>query len=228
MKTVLITGGSGGIGAAAARAAAAKGWRVFVGYNKGRERAETISREINGEAVHVALEDEASILAAVSFVKTKTVTLDAAVLCASLPPPLLPYLKTGEAALLEQFSVSAGHQRLVAELWKAFFAKAKGGHVVGVSSQAARTPPWPGFTSYVVAKRALEAALECAKVELGKDGLRVSVIRPGYTETPMLLALNPHVLDAIRAKAGPEGLLKPEAVGDQILALLDGPIQEKP
>jgi NAD(P)-dependent dehydrogenase (short-subunit alcohol dehydrogenase family) len=216
VKTVLITGASGGIGAATARLAAAKGWRVFAGYNTGRERAEAV-----GDAVKITLEDEASIVAAVALLKSKTKTLDAAVLCAGIPPPLLPFVKTDEAALLAQFRVSAGHSRLVAELWKAFFAKAKAGHVVGVSSQAARTPPWPGFTSYVVAKRALEAALECAKVEHGKDGLRVSLIRPGYTETPMLLALNPHVLDAIRAKAGPEGLLKPEAVGAQILALLD-------
>lgn len=221
MKTVLITGASGGIGAAAARLAASQGWRVFAGYRSGQERAESLAREIKGEPLRIALEDEASIIAAVALLKTKTKTLDAAVLCAGLPPPLLPYLKTDDAAMLEQFRVSAGHQRLVAELWKAFFAKAKAGHVVGVSSQAARTPPWPGFTSYVVAKRALEASLECAKVELGKDGLRVSVIRPGYTETPMLLALNPHVLDAIRAKAGPDGLLKAETVGSQILALLD-------
>lgn len=216
MKTVLITGASGGIGAAAARLAASKGWRVFAGYNTGRERAEAV-----GEAVQIVLEDNASILEAVAFVKAKTPTLDAVVLCAGIPPPLLPFLKTDEAVLLDQLRVSAGHQRLVAELWKSFFAKAKGGHVVGVSSQAARTPPWPGFTSYVVAKRALEAALECAEVELGKDGLRVSVIRPGYTETPMLLALNAHVLDAIRAKAGPEGLLSPETVGAQILTLLE-------
>jgi NAD(P)-dependent dehydrogenase (short-subunit alcohol dehydrogenase family) len=217
VKTVLITGASGGIGAATARLAAAKGWRVFAGYRKGRERAEAV-----GDAVQISLEDPASILAAVAFLKTKTDKLDAVVLCAGLPPPLLPFVKTDEAALFEQLRVCAGHSRLIAELWKAFFVKAKAGHVVGVSSQAARTPPWPGFTSYVVAKRALEASLECAKVELGKDGLRVSVIRPGYTETPMLLALNPHVLDAIRAKAGPEGLLSPETVGAQILALLDG------
>ncbi len=45
---VLITGGSRGIGAAAARRFARGGWDVAVGYRRSREQAETLAEELDG------------------------------------------------------------------------------------------------------------------------------------------------------------------------------------
>src|SRR5438876_5067085 len=50
-KGVLVTGASGGIGAACARAFAAEGARVAVHYNRGRERAEAVAAELAGAPV---------------------------------------------------------------------------------------------------------------------------------------------------------------------------------
>ncbi len=50
-KTVWITGASRGIGAATARAFAAAGYRVAVGYHKNREKAEALAAELGGIAV---------------------------------------------------------------------------------------------------------------------------------------------------------------------------------
>src|SRR5690242_2867570 len=58
-KRVLVTGGSGGIGAACAREFAAEGAHVFVHCHRGRERAEAVATEIGGEAVQADLTDEA-------------------------------------------------------------------------------------------------------------------------------------------------------------------------
>ena len=57
-KRVLVTGGSGGIGAACARALMGEGARVAVHYHRGRERAEAVGAEV---ALGADLTDEAQV-----------------------------------------------------------------------------------------------------------------------------------------------------------------------
>ena len=51
MKYALITGGSRGIGAAAARLFARRGWGVAVNYNRSEAQAEALARELSGLGV---------------------------------------------------------------------------------------------------------------------------------------------------------------------------------
>src|SRR3984957_15310272 len=66
-KIAVVTGGSSGIGATTVRMLAAEGTTVFVGYNKGRERAEKLIAELPGsghQPIRIVLEDSASMRAA--------------------------------------------------------------------------------------------------------------------------------------------------------------------
>ena len=57
-KRVLVTGGSGGIGAATARAFAAEGAEVLVHYNRGADRAAAVAAELGARALQADLTDE--------------------------------------------------------------------------------------------------------------------------------------------------------------------------
>src|SRR5438067_13913233 len=58
-KGVVVTGASGGIGSACARAFVAEGARVAVHYHRGRERAEALAAELGGTpAIGADLTDE--------------------------------------------------------------------------------------------------------------------------------------------------------------------------
>jgi 3-oxoacyl-[acyl-carrier protein] reductase len=60
-KRVLVTGGSGGIGAACARLFAAEGAEVVVHYHRGRERAEAVAAEAGGQLAGADLTDEMQV-----------------------------------------------------------------------------------------------------------------------------------------------------------------------
>ena len=139
-------------------------------------------------------------------------------------PQLKSFLKTEAEELQEQLAAAVtGTHRLILETWKRFFSKREGGHIVALLSAAIGPPPRPHMTSYVVAKQGLVTLLECALVELGSSGLRVSAVSPGYTDTPMLHTFHPHVLEAIKAANSKKPFLDPTEVADSVMKLSNAP-----
>jgi 3-oxoacyl-[acyl-carrier protein] reductase len=77
------------------------------------------------------------------------------------------------------------------------------------------------MAGYAAAKAGLEGLLRAALAEYGRLGLRVTVVRPGYIETPMLNVFEPRFLDLVRAGSG--GFLQPGEVAAALLRALDEP-----
>ena len=82
-KRVLVTGGSGGIGAACALAFMAEGARVAVHYHRGRERAEAVGGEV---ALGADLTDESQVDALFEQVRAALGGLDVCVHVAGVWP----------------------------------------------------------------------------------------------------------------------------------------------
>jgi 3-oxoacyl-[acyl-carrier protein] reductase len=78
-RVALVAGGSGGIGAATAQRLAAAGAIVWVGYNRGADKANEIVKRIAGQghrAVHLPMEDSAAIKSAIAGIEQAHGRLD--------------------------------------------------------------------------------------------------------------------------------------------------------
>lgn len=211
----LVSGGSGGIGAAVCERLAQRELLPIVGYHRSGDSARELAKRCNGLALELDLGRAESIESAARRLE-ELPWLSGVVLAGSPAPDLLPFGKLTLAQLQEQWQVNVlGPQQLLAQLIRGRFRKQKAGFVVGVLSRAmggAGEPATPNMGAYVIAKHGLCGVLSAVAADY--PWLRVGSVRPGYTETPMLRAFDERFLELERAKAP---FQTPGAVAEQIL-----------
>lgn len=186
-KTAIITGGSRGIGAAAAKHLAADGANVVVNY----ATSEAAAREVVA-AIEAAGGRAIAAPGDVGRAADVTRLFDAAEAAFGPASILVNNAAIHETRHLEKideehytkiFNTNVlGTLLFTAEFARRF--KGEWGRVVNVSSGAARTG-LPGSSLYSASKGALEALTRVHAVELGSRGVTVNAVAPGPTETEM-------------------------------------------
>lgn len=201
-KWFLVSGGSGGIGAAVCEQLAARGCAPVVGYHRNAAAAAAVAQRTGGRPLALDLGDEASILVAVAQLEAAPM-LCGVVLAGSPPLTLGPFGKISADDLQQQWQVNVlGPQRLLAELVRHCFRRHKRGAVVGVLTRAMGegiAGAASGMGAYVIAKHGMAGVLAALAADC--PWLRVRAVKPGYTETPMLAAFDERFLAMQRAKS---------------------------
>ncbi|HRD90592.1 MAG TPA: 3-oxoacyl-ACP reductase FabG, partial [Accumulibacter sp.] len=187
MKRALVTGGSGGIGAAICRRLAADGCHVIVHAHRGRAQAEAVVSEIvagGGSA-------EAVVFDITEREPTATVLAD---LLAAGPIQILVNNAGIHADAV--FPGMSGEQwdRVIDVCLNGFFnvtrplilpmIRTRWGRVVNLSSVAAITGN-RGQVNYSAAKAALQAASKSLALEVASRGITVNAVAPGIIATGM-------------------------------------------
>ena len=189
-KVVVITGGSRGIGRAAALAAAARGFRVVVGYASNQKAADEVVRQIeakNGKAIAVKCDvgDEADILALFK-VADSFGTLGALVNNAGIVGPSIRVDQMSAARIQRMMAVNVTGSILCArEAVKRMSTKhgGKGGVIVNISSVAAKLGSPNTYVDYAASKGAIDSFTIGLGYEVANEGIRVAAIRPGLIDT---------------------------------------------
>lgn len=177
-KVAIVTGGSRGIGFAAARALAAAGARVALLARSPGPLAEAAARLGDAAlAVPADVSDPESVRAAVARVGRELGRLDVLVNSAVLAwPRTLAEVGDDElrAMVDTNFLGVLYTMRAALPLMRA----SGGGEIVNVSSESVRHP-FPLLSVYAATKAAVEMLSRALKRELGAEGVRVSVLRSG-------------------------------------------------
>ena len=214
---VLITGATGGIGAALVEQLRAAGLRPLVGYRSNRAWAEDLARKCGGEPLLLDLLNFGQIDAAIERLAGQP--LAAVVLNASPPPDVMSFGKVSAESFEHHFRAAVvGNHRLLAGIIAKTFRPKKAGTVIGVLTKAmgGETEPTMGeMASYIVAKFGLLGLLKAAKAEHG--WLRTEVIFPEFTDTPMLAAFDDRFVELLREQGS---VSQPEAVAARIVGMI--------
>ena len=188
MKTVLITGGSRGIGAAAVRLFASNGYRVAFTYKSSREEAERLSRETGALALQADSASEKDILRAVNEVQEKLGNVEILINNAAVSS----FLLITDLSLTDwrnMFSVNIDAAFLYTKSVLPSMINSKKGRIINISSM------WGLVGSscevcYSSTKAALIGFTKALAKEVGPSGITVNAIAPGLIDTDMNASLS--------------------------------------
>lgn len=183
-RVALITGASGGIGAATARELAAQGRRVVLTYLNRRRETEALAEEIGGAAYELDLRDRAAVSSTLRAVAEEVGTVEILVLNAgAIRDALLPFLAPEDWDDIVDINLSSAY-RVTREVIRGMLAQ-RWGRVIGVASASGRVGQ-VGQTHYSAAKGGLIAFVKALAREVANYGVTVNCVAPGFVDTELL------------------------------------------
>ena len=190
-RTVLVTGGGRGIGAATSWLAAQRGWAVAVNYTHGTAAAQGMVariRDAGGTALAVQADvaDEAQVLAMFATIDAELPPLAALVNNAGVVDLQTRIDAITMDRLQRMFSINVFGSFICArEAIKRMSTThgGSGGSIVNLSSAAARIGAPGQYVDYAAATGAIDVFTMGLAKEVATEGIRVNAVRPGLIET---------------------------------------------
>jgi NAD(P)-dependent dehydrogenase (short-subunit alcohol dehydrogenase family) len=228
-KVVIITGGSRGIGKAAALAAAAAGYDVAISYRQDRPAADNVAGQIRtlgrrALAVKADSADETDVVRLFAEAERELGAIAALVNNAGI---------VGGSGRVEDMTAAEVARVLAVNVVGCFTAAREavkrmstrhggdGGAIVNVSSAAARLGSPGEFVHYAASKGAIDTFTIGLAREVANEGIRVNAVRPGMIDTEIHASSGtPERVARIIPSVPMKRIGTPEEVAQAILWLL--------
>lgn len=217
-RTVLVTGGSSGIGLALARLLAARGERVCIVDRRITRPAAGVAARSGGRAVAVDVRDFRGAGETARSIATAYGGIDGLVNCAGISRDAVCW-KMDEAAWDEVIDVNLkgafNYIRAVAPVMR----RRRRGAIVNVSSINGLRGK-RGLANYSASKAGLVGLTRTCARELGPWNVNVNAVAPGMVRTPLTARLPREILERARAESALGRIARPEDVAGVIAFLL--------
>ncbi len=221
-QVAIVTGGSRGIGRAAARLLAARGGAVCINFRSHGEEAEALAKEIGaagGRAITVAADvsDADEMRKMVARTERELGPLTILVNNAGV-------ISTGT---LESFQTDAFERMRQVNVYGVINAtraamegmrQRRFGRIVNVTSVAATGTSLPGSTFYAATKAEVSLLTRRFALELGPQGITVNAVAPGFVRTDMTerARRDPNVERGLAERAMMRRIGEPEDIANAI------------
>ncbi|KQT31255.1 3-hydroxy-2-methylbutyryl-CoA dehydrogenase [Sphingomonas sp. Leaf412] len=233
--SAVITGGASGLGAATARALAAKGVKVAL-FDLNEEKGEALAAELGGVFCKVNVTDEASVDA--GFEKARATIGQERILvnCAGTGNAIKTASRKKEDGSIKHFPLDAFNMIVQINLVGTFRCIAKSaagmmtldaledgdrGAIVNTASVAAEDGQM-GQAAYSASKGGVVGMTLPIARDLMSEAIRVNTILPGIFNTPLLAAAPQNVKDALGAQVPfPKRLGNPEEYASLALTMIE-------
>lgn len=228
-KTLLVTGGSRGIGAATCRLAAQRGYNVCVNYLRQREAAERVMTDcrnvgVNAIALQADVAVEEDVVRLFQTIDRELGSLAALVNNAGILEKQMRVDEMDAGRIGRVFAANViGSFLCCREAVRRMSTKrgGSGGAIVNVSSVAARVGSPGEYVDYAAAKGAVDTLTIGLSKEVAEEGIRVNAVRPGFIYTDIHASGGePGRVDRVKAFVPMKRGGQPEEVAAAILWLL--------
>jgi NAD(P)-dependent dehydrogenase (short-subunit alcohol dehydrogenase family) len=201
-KVAVVTGAADGIGAATARRLHQEGVKLAL-VDVRREPLEALAGELRDDAL--ALSADVSVTSDVERYTEAALERFGRIDLAVLNAGVAPQVSAIADASIEDFdrviaiNLRGNYLTLRAAI-RAMLAHGEGGAIVSTASMLA-LQGGPMFAPYVATKHAVLGLVRSAALELGRSGIRVNALCPGYVDTAMTRAVEELQGDGAAARA---------------------------
>jgi NAD(P)-dependent dehydrogenase (short-subunit alcohol dehydrogenase family) len=232
----VVTGGASGLGAATARALAAKGAKVAI-FDMNAEKGEALAAELGGVFCKVNVTSDEDVDA--GFAKARAAHGQERILvnCAGIGNAIKTASRSKEDGSIKHFPLSAFEFVIQVNLIGTFRCIAKSaagmmtldplsedgdrGAIVNTASVAAEDGQM-GQAAYSASKGGVVGMTLPIARDLMSEGIRVNTILPGIFNTPLMNAAPPQVRDALAASVPfPKRLGHPEEYAQLALCMIE-------
>ena len=213
MKKALVTGGSGGIGAAVCEVLANEGYYVYIGYSSSREKAEILAEKIGGEPLKIDVSDKESINSAVK----NAGEIDLLVNNAGISEiDLFTSISAEKSSRIMNVNL-VGAMELTRKILPAMINR-KSGCIINISSMWGEVGA-SCEVDYSASKAGLIGFTKALAKEVAPSGIRVNCVSPGFIMTEMNSRFSAEDLELIREDI-PLGIFgQPRHIADAVAFL---------